>query len=738
MRVVPRMPLLVLVAALLLVFHRLLMGEVFFWGLPSLQFYPWREYAFDLLREGQVPFWNALNGAGAPLFANYQSSLLYPLSWLGLVFPLALTMSVVAVCHLFIAGWGMWVFTGELKFSTLGRGVSVLAFALSAYMVARLGTYPIIQAAAWLPWLLWAALRLLESWRPRSAGLLAIFTALLLLAGHAQTAWYSLLLVGLFTIWWTFTHRPLRPLGIAIVVGCLVLGAGIAALQLVATAELLGMSQRSGGVDFDFAMNYSYAPARILNLFAPNAFGTPANGTYITGGAYFEDAIYVGIIPLAGAFAALVGWLLSRRKPERSPAYQTTPFWLLVVAVAFIFALGANTPVFPFLYEHVPTFDLFQAPVRWHIWTVFALGVLAGIGTTAWGKSRRLRRWSLRLTVACFAAALLSLGYLIFAPAQIEAVVLLALAVFAIGALGLVAGILSLTQPQAGTRAHWRWSVIVLLIVALDLSYAGWGLNPSVTSRFYEPNPEAAGQGRAYWSETALEETTYGRYFRFDDYPAALDQWRDVRAAQLPNLNMVDRVSLLNNFEPLLVGHYADYLDLIEDNRVSNLPLLRAAGVNAYYLPERQPVDAPLGRAWLVSSVCWHEDERSLKAALAEESWQPDQQLHLLGDGGCAEPQSAAGSVGIVSDDASTLVLSVAAAQSSWLVLADTDYPGWYATVDGTEAPIYRANLAFRAVQVDAGAHEVRFDYRPAWLLPGALVSAISLVVALLLLRLRG
>ena len=66
--------LVVLLIALLLIFHRLLLGEVFFWGLPSLQFYPWREYAFDMLRSGHLPFWNPYNGAGAPLLAAKRRS----------------------------------------------------------------------------------------------------------------------------------------------------------------------------------------------------------------------------------------------------------------------------------------------------------------------------------------------------------------------------------------------------------------------------------------------------------------------------------------------------------------------------------------------------------------------------------------------------------------------------------------------------------------------------------------
>ena len=170
------------------------------------------------------------------------------------------------------------------------------------------------------------------------------------------------------------------------------LGAGIAAIQLWPTAELLRTSQRSGGVDFDFAMNFSYGPARALNWLAPNVFGNPGDGSYLTEGAFFEDAVYVGFLPLIAALAAVIGWVLRRfHKDLESPSFfMTAPFWLGIAVIAFVFALGQNTPVFPFLFRNVPTFDLFQAPVRWHIWTVFALSVLAGIGTQAWGRGHWL------------------------------------------------------------------------------------------------------------------------------------------------------------------------------------------------------------------------------------------------------------------------------------------------------------------------------------------------------------
>jgi hypothetical protein len=734
MRSSSRLPLFVLAAALLIVFHRLWMGEAFFWGLPSLQFYPWREYAFDLLRAGHLPLWNPLNGAGAPLFANYQSSLLYPLSWPGFVLPLALTMTVTAILHLFIAGWGLWKLGGTLGFSALGRGLSGLAFGMTGYLMARLGTYPMIQAAAWLPWMLWAGLRLLETGRPRTAGRLALFTGLLLLAGHAQTAWYSLLLVGAFALWWTLTHRPFRWRRLVSVIGCLALGAGIAALQLIATAELLSQSQRSAGVAYDFAMNYSYSPARILNLFAPNAFGTPADGSYITGGAFFEDAVYVGLIPLTAALGAVVSWALHLRGRERHPATATVPFWVLVVLIGFVMALGTNTPVFPFLYQHIPTFNLFQGPERWHLWTVVGLSVLAGIGGSIWSRSARRRKWGARATVACGAAMLIALAALIVAPTDARSAVgLLEKAVFGVGLLGMLGGILTLLQPKPDTAAHGRWAFAVLVVVAFDLAWASWGLNPTVPASFYAPTDTPVPQARGYWPQNQEDSLKFERYFRFDNYLTAVAARDEIRKSELPNLNLIDRWPLLNNFEPLLVGHFADYIDLIEANSSDNAALLHGAGVG--YTMTQDTVQ-PVPRAWLVSSVCWHTSQADMNTALSDPAWQPYGQLHMLGDGGCAPAADSPGTVTSLVDNANSVSVSVDAARSGWLVLADTDYPGWHASIDGVETPIYRANLAFRAVQVDSSVHEVRFDYNPPWLLPGALVSMVSLVVAVLLYRL--
>jgi uncharacterized membrane protein YfhO len=57
--------------------------------------------------------------------------------------------------------------------------------------------------------------------------------------------------------------------------------------------------------------------------------------------------------------------------------------------------------------------------------------------------------------------------------------------------------------------------------------------------------------------------------------------------------------------------------------------------------------------------------------------------------------------------------VEVTADRDSMLVLLDANTPGWRATVGGAPAAVLTANVAFRAVQIPAGTHTVRFEYVP-------------------------
>ncbi len=730
------LPLIVLGSALALLLHRILLGEVLYWGLPSLQFVPWRDYAVELLRNGELPLWNPYNGAGMPLFANYQSALLYPLNWPSFLLPIGWTLSLTSALHLFIAGVGTFSLLKRIGANEVGAGVAGIAFGMCGYLVARLGTFPMISAAAWLPWLLWAVYGVMILGRPRSAAWFATFAAFLLLAGHAQLAWYSLTLSGLFALWLGAMHHPIywRRWLKLVIAGAI--GVGIAGLQLLATAELLGLSQRSDGVDYAFAMNFSFNPIRTLNLLNGNIFGTPADGSYATAGAYFEDAAYIGLIPLFGVIAAIWQWRAKRKNADLLS--QTVMFWLLVAIVGFILALGANTPIFPFLYEHIPTFDLFQAPVRWLIWMVMALCILAGIGTTWWGRSAHLKRWTKRLMAACMAAILAgAMGLLTGISGTNPLVPALFRAVLIIGLLGLFAGCLTLTQPPQTSPVYIRWSAAVLIVVALDLTIVNWGLNPTTSADFYDRRlPQIAPPDRGFWQSQDEDDLKFGRYFMFDDYRPAAEQIEELRQSNLPDLNLLDRFPLFNNFDPLLSGNYVTYRNMLE-TQPDHQGLLRAAGISVLVTANGvTSLENDASQAYWVGAACWHTDDVSTVEALRRSDFDPEMRVELLGEGSCDTPSLAG--------DAEWVALpgeehfQIQADTPGWFVLAQIYYPGWYAFVDGQQVPIERANLAFSAVAVPEGEHTIELHYNPSWLIPGAIITIVSLLCLVILFLWNG
>ncbi len=79
--------------------------------------------------------------------------------------------------------------------------------------------------------------------------------------------------------------------------------------------------------------------------------------------------------------------------------------------------------------------------------------------------------------------------------------------------------------------------------------------------------------------------------------------------------------------------------------------------------------------------------------------------------------------VEIVVDGLHEVTIEAELSAPGLVVLGDSFYPGWRATVDGEPAPILATNHIFRGVVVPAGRHEIRFDYAPASVYWGAAIS---------------
>ncbi|MCP4422728.1 MAG: YfhO family protein [Chloroflexi bacterium] len=66
------------------------------------------------------------------------------------------------------------------------------------------------------------------------------------------------------------------------------------------------------------------------------------------------------------------------------------------------------------------------------------------------------------------------------------------------------------------------------------------------------------------------------------------------------------------------------------------------------------------------------------------------------------------------------------------LILTDSHYPGWHATLDGKETAVYRTNSLFRGVVVPSGEHTVHFEYTPIAFWHGLFIGTIALLIWLI------
>jgi uncharacterized membrane protein YfhO len=74
------------------------------------------------------------------------------------------------------------------------------------------------------------------------------------------------------------------------------------------------------------------------------------------------------------------------------------------------------------------------------------------------------------------------------------------------------------------------------------------------------------------------------------------------------------------------------------------------------------------------------------------------------------------------------IILRASLHAPGYLVLSDTWYPGWRATVDGMPATIERANVHFRAINLPTGTHTVHLVYEPASYFVGIGISAVTML----------
>ena len=145
------------------------------------------------------------------------------------------------------------------------------------------------------------------------------------------------------------------------------------------------------------------------------------------------------------------------------------------------------------------------------------------------------------------------------------------------------------------------------------------------------------------------------------------------------------------------------------------------------------PNEAFLPRARLVTGAEVEPDDERALERLASPGFPRETTVVLAQGAPSPVLPSAAPPPRITCDHPDRIVVEVAPDVPALLTLADTDFPGWSAFVDGSPRTTLRANVAFRAVAVRPGDRAVEFRYEPLSVRVGLLLSAVAAGVCLAL-----
>lgn len=690
------------------------------------QLFPFKDFMIREVKKGRLPLWNPYNGAGQPMMATLQPAFFNPFSYL-LLFDRKLGWAWYIILQFPLLFLATYWYSKKITQSHFGAIISSLVLCFSGVVAARLTYGEYIYPLIALPVLL----GLIEEYKIHHTSLVIwgfpFVVFFLLVSVQPQLSFYILLTVVLYAM--MRMKEMKRILGI---IGLLLLGVGIASIQLVPTLELYfqsNVTQNSSAFIFDkFLMPISH----LVTILIPNFFGN--SGTYNFWGTsdYTETVVSVGLLPLLFALIAV-------KKKKKIVESSIVNFFFLGTIITILLTLdwfftrwlyGLSLPVFST-----------SIPTRLYILTTFFIAMLAGLGASSLGRERKsvLLIGFLGLLIVCTTLALGKVGA-IHCPSQISQCVNVAVrnALFEFVVYSVGASIIFLLC-MAVFRTYHRIFKICLIFVLIGVGvYNTWKILSFSPSQYVAmPHPvlksvssiapaRVAGIGEG--SFTTNFATQY-QYFDTNYYnPLYIKRYGEL----VSFVNTGDRNRGLSRSDISVISDASVSADLsfrrerFWDMTGSGL-LITKKNDTEWNMIRRT---SALPRVYLAYSLVVEPDENKLTSRM----FSPDIDIttttfveNYIQDVLSDSANNATGSALIDSYLANAVRIKVNTTKNSLLVLSDTFYPDWNANVDGVEATIYRTNYAFRGVVVPKGEHIVEFYYDPASLKIGLIISVISI-----------
>jgi hypothetical protein len=691
----------------------------------AMQVLPWWEEESRQLRHSTFPAWDTHEWGGQPLPGQAQPGAAYPVNWIlwlwphkGAHLPMWELQWYYVLVHFMAALFAYFLCRdlGRSRSASLAAGI---IFALSGFIGTN-GWPQMFNAAVWTPLIFMFLLRAARGVRPvASAALSGLFLGMAWLAGHHQVPIYLTVASALVWLYYVFRSGKveLRMAGYAgimmvfsVLVGALqILPArefGQLALRWVGTPEALGWEDV---IPYYIHRDHSLHPFQLFGIFIP---GLDQHSDPFLGVAAFS--------------LALLGLGLCWKQPG------VKVFAALAIG-GVLFALGPNSVFHGLVYAVVPFIEKARVPAMALFLFQAGAAVLAAFGIDKLSEASDAP-WmrSMVRGVAVAGAVLGSVILFLLIEKKInwdmdDRVVVTAFVTL------LMAGLLCASRSGGLSRPQAMTLVVMLLLFELgnDSGYrlsdrGDWGQHNFIEK--VRGNPELADffhglKDGPFRVETGTDEinSNWGDYYDVDflhsQSGVTANSWHLEMHTWPTRMLFGVRYALAR--APTHEGQ----------REVFTAP----SGIKVFENPEAFP------RAWAVHEIISVPTVGEGRGFVNGHGKELRSKAFTAG----AAPQfppcpDAADKVAVTRYRSSSVDITADLTCDGMVVLSDTFYPGWRATVDGKAVPVQEVDFAIRGVLVPKGHHDIRYRYRPWSVYLGGLLSFAGVAGVLALVFLGG
>ena len=672
---------------------------------------PFGEYARQCLRSGQIPLWCPFICDGIPFAAQWTTLVFYPPALLYLLLPAQLGFNLFMLLHVAWGTLGMFLLARRLSAAPFVRPAAIaLSYEFCGCVLSTLNWLHVPANFSWVPWVI-----LTQALAAQKGGRYIIYAAFCL-AAQLLTGMPEFTVITLsfsYVVALFYDPAVTKSLAAKRWRAAVLIAVALSAIQLLPTALLALSSHRGRGLT---NTNWAIDTTGLLNLVHPGYQAHINRGSEYPRVAPFFMSYHVGLAIAAMAITAV--WINRKNK--------------LVLALTFVsllwtgLAYGPDSPVVRPIITNTPILNQFRLPIKYIAGLVLGLHLLACFD---WTVVSRRRSYATFLGLAALFAGTLVLTR----GDQSGRLLLRALYAFA------VLGLLRFVAP---TRLSATIQVLLLsaLVMADGLS-ASRRIIPSVPVST-STSPYARLQLEAQLKAVPPpEQHRIGPDPAFTERSPTLTNYHQLlkakRSVALYNTALNQGLSCYNGF-PSLTTSFSDYWtctqrDAQKTNVLQCERMLDFEGVS--YIANTTNLtwaSRPQAMPIVYAGQAVKEGTSSEALTIFQDARFDPRRLVILPIGSHIDANADRTANATVEQfSAHYWRIATQATKTTVLTVAQTWYPHWKATINGTPTVIHRANVTFQAIVIPPGNNIVELRYIDPLFRIGAGISLLTVLASL-------